>query len=210
MTYMKKLSIGLFLLLNIFQVTAQNSGLQARFRVISVVPSESATIEAINGDVSISTSVVPELDFTYFFNNNWAAELILGTTRHNVEAVGTDVGDIDLGKVWLLPPTLSLQYHFSTGNFKPYLGAGVNMTLFYGVDDGPTADEVSYDTAFGFGAQAGFDYMLNEKWFFNIDIKKLFLSTDVTVDATTALDATVGADVDINPLIIGAGIGMKF
>ncbi|MCW5519587.1 hypothetical protein J1N09_07040 [Aureitalea sp. L0-47] len=44
----------------------------------------------------------------------------------------------------------------------------------------------------------------------NIDVKKLFLSIDATVDATTALGATVGTEVDINPWKIGAGFGMKF
>jgi len=183
---------------------------QARFRVITVVPNESATIEAIGGDVEISTAVVPELDFTYFFNDNWSAELILGTTKHDVKAVSTAAGDIELGDVWLLPPTLTLQYHFATEGFRPYLGTGLNYTIFYGADEGPTADDVSYDNSVGFAFQGGFDYDLNEKWFLNLDAKYILLTTDATVDATSALGATVGADVDINPLIIGFGIGMKF
>jgi len=183
---------------------------QARFRVITVVPNESATIEAIGGDVEISTAVMPELDFTYFFNDNWSAELILGTTKHDVKAVSTAAGDIELGDVWLLPPTLTLQYHFATEGFRPYLGTGLNYTIFYGADEGPTADDVSYDNSVGFAFQGGFDYDLNEKWFLNLDAKYILLTTDATVDATSALGATVGADVDINPLIIGFGIGMKF
>ena len=183
---------------------------QVRLRGIVVAPNESATIEAIGGDVDISTSVVPELDFTYFFTEHWAAELILGTTKHDVEAVSTAAGDIDLGSVWLLPPTLTAQYHFTGGALKPYLGAGINYTIFYGVDEGPTADDVTYDNSFGFALQAGLDYDLNDKWFINVDLKKLFLNTTATVDATTALGATVDADVDIDPLIIGVGIGMRF
>jgi outer membrane protein len=126
-----------------------------------------------------------------------------------VEAVGTDAGDIDLGSVWLLPPTLTGQYHFTGGDFVPYLGAGVNLTLFYGVDEGPVADDVEYDTAVGFALQGGFDFMLNDKWFLNLDVKKLFLNTTATVNATTALGATVDADVDINPWIFGFGVGVK-
>ena len=187
---------------------------QARFRVITVVPNESATIEAIGGDVEISTAVVPELDFTYFFNDNWSAELILGTTKHDVNTLSSDLSpiggsadaDVDLGSVWLLPPTLTLQYHFATEGFRPYLGAGLNYTIFYGVDEGDVVN-VEYDNAVGFAFQGGFDYDLNEKWFLNLDVKQILLSTDVKVDAGAAV---VGADVDINPLIIGFGIGMKF
>ncbi|MBR9854424.1 MAG: OmpW family protein [Algicola sp.] len=182
---------------------------QFRLRGIVVTPDESADIEAIGGDVDISTAVVPEFDITYFFDDNWSLELILGTTKHDVEAIGTAAGDIDLGHVWLLPPTLTAQYHFTGGDLVPYIGAGPNLTLFYGVDEGPVADDVDYDTAVGFALQGGFDFMLNDKWFLNFDVKKLFLNTTATVNATTALGATVEADVDINPWIFGVGVGIK-
>lgn len=183
---------------------------QVRLRGIVVTPNESATIEAIGGDINITRSVVPELDFTYYFTENWAAELILATTQHDVKAVSTAVGNIDLGEVWLLPPTLTLQYHFNGEVVRPYLGAGVNYTLFYGVDEGPVADDVEYDNALGFAFQLGFDFYIDDTWFINVDAKYLLLNTDVTVNATTALGATVGADVDINPFIAGVGFGMRF
>ena len=189
---------------------ADNGGTwQFRLRGIVISPDESADIEAIGGDVDISTAVVPELDITYFFNENWSMELILGTAKHDVKAVETAAGEIDLGSVWLLPPTLTGQYHFTGGNFVPYVGAGVNLTLFYGVDEGPVVDDIEYDTAVGFALQSGVDYMLNDKWFLNFDVKKLFLNTTATVNATTALGATVDADVDINPWIFGFGVGIK-
>lgn len=183
---------------------------QVRFRAIVVAPDESATIEGIGGDVDISRAFVPELDFTYFFTENWAAELILGTSKHDVKAYDTTVGNIDLGHVWLLPPTLTGQYHFYIGKFKPYVGAGVNLTIFYAVDEGPTVDDVEYDTSVGYAFQAGFDYKINDKWFFNADVKKIILSTTATVDATSALGAVVEADVDIDPWVVGFGLGMKF
>ncbi|WP_420602194.1 OmpW/AlkL family protein [Flagellimonas sp.] len=214
---MKKVVISLMVVILAFtnftiaqdSQTDSGSKWQFRLRGIAVTPDESADIQAIGGDVSISTAVVPEFDITYFFNENWSLELILATTKHDVEAVQTSAGKIDLGHVWLLPPTLTGQYHFTGGDFVPYLGAGLNLTLFYGVDEGPTADDVDYDTSVGYALQGGFDYMLNDKWFLNLDVKKLFLSTDATINATTALGATVGADVDINPWIIGVGVGVK-
>ena len=183
---------------------------QFRLRGVVVSPDEKASIETIGGDADISTTVIPELDITYFFNKNWSLELILGTTEHDVEAIGTAAGNIDLGSVWLLPPTLTLQYHLtSLGNFKPYVGAGLNYTIFYGVDEGSVVDNLDYENSLGFACQLGIDYMISDKWFINLDVKKLFLQTDVTVDATTALDATVGADVDINPWLLGLGVGVK-
>lgn len=183
---------------------------QVRLRALVVSPDESATIETIGGDVDISTSVIPELDITYFFTKNIAAELVLGTTKHDVHAVETAVGKIDLGSVWLLPPTLTLQYHFTGHTLKPYVGVGVNYTIFYGIKEGPVADDIEYDNSIGFAFQLGLDYDINDQWFLNVDLKKVLMNSDATINATTALGATVGADVDINPLLIGLGVGYRF
>jgi outer membrane protein len=186
---------------------------QVRLRAVGVAPDESAKIGIIGGDVAISNALIPELDFTYFFTEHFAAELILGTAKHDVKAINTAAGNVDLGSVWLLPPTLTAQYHFYTSDqkvFKPYIGAGLNYTLFYNVKSGGVAD-VKYDNALGYAAQVGFDLMLDDTFFINVDAKRLFLSTDVTVDASNlAPGLSIPAEVDINPWLIGVGVGMKF
>ena len=186
---------------------------QVRLRAVGVAPDESASIGIIGGDVAISNALIPELDFTYFFTENFAAELILGTAKHDVQAINTAAGDVNLGSVWLLPPTLTAQYHFYTSDkkvFKPYIGAGVNYTLFYNVKSGDVAD-VTYDNALGYAAQLGFDLMLDETFFINVDVKRLFLSADVSVDASNlAPGLIIPAEVDINPWLVGVGVGMKF
>lgn len=214
---MRKVILALVTLLVIpFTTMAQDdtstdfSKWQIRVRGLVVAPDDSATIEAIGGDSDISTAYIPELDITYFFTENIAAELVLGTAKHDVSVVGTAVGNIDLGSVYLLPPTLMGQYHFTGSDFKPYVGAGLNYTFFYNEKSGPVADSMSYDDSFGFALQLGADYFVNESWFINVDVKRLFLSTDVTVDATTALGAVVGADVTIDPWLAGVGVGYRF
>ena len=186
---------------------------QVRLRAVGVAPEESATIGIIGGDVAISNALIPELDFTYFFTENFAAELILGTAKHDVQAINTAAGDVNLGSVWLLPPTLTAQYHFYTSDkkvFKPYIGAGVNYTLFYNVKSGDVAD-VTYDNALGYAAQLGFDLMVDDTFFINVDVKRFFLSTDVSVDASNlAPGLIIPAEVDINPWLVGVGVGMKF
>ena len=195
---------------------------QVRLRGIGVMPNESAKIGIIGGDVAISNALVPELDFTYFFTENFAAELILGTAKHDVNTVGSDISaiggptsfDVDLGSVILLPPTLTAQYHFfplKERKFKPYVGAGINYTLFYNIKEGDVVKDIEYDNAIGFAAQIGFDVMFDDTFFVNFDVKRLFLKTDVTVDATNLAEGLViPAEVEINPWIVGLGFGMKF
>lgn len=187
---------------------------QVRVRGVGVVtPDQSAKIGIIGGDVQISDTFIPELDFTYFFTEHFAAELILGTAKHDVKAINTVAGDIDLGSAWLLPPTLTAQYHFYVSDkkiVKPYIGAGVNYTLFYNVKSGAVAD-VKYDNALGYAAQVGIDLNLTDSFFINIDAKRMFLKTDVTVDATNLVPGlVVPAEVTIDPWLFGIGVGMRF
>lgn len=193
---------------------------QIRVRGVGVVPDESAKIGIIGGDAKISNTFIPELDFTYFFTKNISAELILGTSKHDVNTVASDISavggptsaDVNLGSVYLLPPTLTVQYHFLPDHiFNPYVGAGVNYTIFYNEKAGNTVRGIEYENSFGYAFQVGFDLMLDDKFFINVDIKKIFLKTDVTVDASNlATGLSIPADVEINPLLLGFGVGMKF
>jgi outer membrane protein len=180
---------------------------QIRLRGIGVVPEESATVSApVLGSVDVDDAIVPELDISYFFTDHIAAELILATTNHEVRH---DPTGLDLGDVWLLPPTLTLQYHILPNHpsFRPYVGAGINYTFFFG-EDAPGALDTKFDDSVGFALQAGVDIPLGSgPYMINLDIKKLWLSTDVDV---RPLAGVTRADVDIDPWIIGIGIGRRF
>lgn len=178
-----------------------------RGRAIAVVPDESSTVTVIRGSVDASNAVVPEVDLSYFLTDNIAFELIAATTPHKMKDKGSTLGDVDLGTVWLLPPTLTAQYHFMPkSQISPYVGAGVNYTFFYNADaPGTTVKSISYDNNFGWALQAGVDYNIAGRWFLNADVKKLFLSTKAKING----GAIVG-DVDLDPWIFGLGLGYRF
>ncbi|ESZ30833.1 MULTISPECIES: OmpW family protein [unclassified Mesorhizobium] len=181
---------------------------QIRLRALGVITEDSGYVNTVPGSgLSYSDTVVPELDISYFFTDNIAAELILGTTYANIEGQGAIGGLGNIGKVWLLPPTLTLQYHFTDfGAFKPYVGAGVNYTIFYNQDAG-SADALKIKNTFGTALQVGFDYMMDQHWGVNFDVKKLFLKPefDVTVDG-----AKLTGKAALDPWLIGAGVTYRF
>ncbi|WP_313373639.1 OmpW/AlkL family protein [Chishuiella sp.] len=188
--------------------------LHMRVRATGVVPMESAKIGTIGGDVSVTNDLIPEVDFTYYITKNFAAELILGTSQHSVTAVNTALGNLDLGRVMLLPPTLNFQYHiYPTKNLKPYVGAGVNYTMFYNQGQGKGRNaaitSVNYDNKFGWAFQFGFDYKINDKLYWNVDVKKVYVNTDVTVGANVGEQIYLPAKVDLNPWLISTGIGFR-
>jgi len=181
-----------------------------RARAIDIIPyASSGTLNVIGGSVnSISTQVVPELDFSYFFTSHIAAELILATSRHSVAANNTILGRVNLGSVNALPPTLTLQYHFLPENkLNPYVGAGLNYTYFYNASHGPVATGISYQNTFGAALQIGADYSIDSNWVINADIKKVYMQPNVTVNTAVGVIKT---KVKINPVIVGLGVGYRF
>ena len=177
---------------------------QVRVRGLWVVPaSSSTTVFGVASVNSISNAIVPELDINYFFTPHISTELILGTTKNSIHGNGVS----DLGSVWLLPPTLTVLYHFFPNKvISPYVGAGINYTIFYGAKSGAT-QEIKYDNAFGVAFQAGVDFNINKHWSLNLDAKKIFLKTDAHV---TVAGSTQTLGVTINPWLFGDGVGYKF
>lgn len=210
MNNVKKLAITASLIFASSSVFAMGDGVLVRIRGIDAVPAlSSSTISGIGGKVThVSSSIVPELDISYFFTPHLSTELILATTRHNVSATGTAVGTVNLGKVSLLPPTLTLQYHFLPSHkINPYIGAGINYTYFYDINSGPIANKITYSDSFGPALQAGVDFALSKHWRFNIDVKKIFITTNANV---TVGSHTYTTKVRLNPMIYGVGIGYRF
>lgn len=182
---------------------------QFKVGVSLIQPDESATISAIGGTVDISDEYVPSLQIEYFFTDNISVELLCCIATHDVSAINTSLGTVNLGEVSHFPPTVTAKYRWTDfGAFQPYLGAGVNYTTFY--DDelpaGGPVTSIEYDDSFGGALQAGFDYKLDEHWALNFDIRKIWISTDVTLVA----GATINADVDINPLVMTVATGYRF
>ncbi len=168
-------------------------------------------LDSVNKDstglgLSINDKWMPELDVSYFFTPNIAAELVLTyPQKHDLRANG--LGQI--GSLKHLPPTLLAQYHFTNfGAFKPYVGAGVNYTRFSSVSFDPAVQAALNPSikknSFGGALQIGFDYALDKNWSLNFDVKKVFIETDVSSAGTK-----VGT-FKVNPVLVGVGLGYRF
>lgn len=177
-----------------------------RGRMIGVIPLNGASSTSIGGRVETAASATPEIDFSYFITDNIAVELIAATTKHYIRAKGTALGDVKVGSTWVLPPTVTVQYHFMPKEkFSPYIGAGLNYTLFYGSEAAAGLGNLKLSSNVGYALQAGIDYAISERMYLNVDVKQIFLHTDAKV-----LGGAVRAKTDLNPLVVGVGLGYKF
>ncbi len=166
---------------------------------------DSANKDTTGLDLTVNNKVFPEVDISYFFSPNVALELVLTyPQKHTLKAGGTEIGTLKH-----LPPTLSAQYHFTDlGAFKPYVGAGLNYTRFSAVNFTPavvTALNPSIDkNSFGLAVGAGFDYEIQKNVYFNVDVKKVQIRTDVSSNGTKV------GEFKVDPLLVGVGIGYRF
>ena len=195
---------------------AKEGDVLVRARAIVVAPNESSgAVSGIAGSkLGVGDSVMPEVDFTYMATNHIGAELILATTKHNVSGRGTISALGDVADTWVLPPTLTVQYHFAPdGNIRPYLGAGINYSIFYSSKAlsslngalGPT--KVKLDDSVGYALQAGVDVPVSKKVFVNFDIKYIDMKTTARLTSGATLRT---ARVRIDPIVAGMGIGFRF
>ena len=181
----------------------QDGKWMVRMRAVHIDSSNGGSTN-VNGDslgLSVSNKTIPELDISYFFTPNFAAELILTyPQKHDVRSFGEKIGTVKE-----LPPTLLAQYHFTNlGAFKPYVGAGVNYTRFSSQNIAGGAATVK-SNSWGPALQVGFDYALDKNWSINFDVKKLYMKTDVRLDGM----GKVG-DLKIDPVLVGVGVGYRF
>ena len=175
-----------------------------------MVRARAVHLESSNGDstplgLTTNNKWLPEVDISYFYTKNLAVELILTVPqKHTLYSNGGAIGTFKH-----LPPTLTAQYHFTDwGNFKPYVGAGVNYTRLSNVNFAPAvaaALNPSVDkNSFGLALQVGVDIPLSNNLYLNLDVKKVQIRTDV---------ASFGKNVGtfkVDPVLVGIGLGWRF
>jgi outer membrane protein len=199
-----KLALGLFAVLS-FNAIAQENPWMVRVRATNLnwENKQDAQLAGAGLNLNAKNQTIPEVDITYFFNKNIAAELVLSYPQR----VEVKAGQASLGTVTALPPTLLAQYHFTQfGPLKPYVGAGINYTRF-GSRNLNAGDTHSVEkSSVGYAAQIGADYMLTKNWGINLDIKYLQIETDVILNSSGASAGTL----KLSPIATSVGVTYKF
>lgn len=178
------------------------------FGAVGVLPTNGGSVGLIGGTPNASNAASPLLDGTYFFTPSIALNLIAATTRHQVEVRNSALGTVNLGSVWALPPTLTVQYHpLPQSRISPYIGVGLNTTFYYGYSGNmtPPVSRVRLDTSFGVAPNIGVDYELAPNWLLNLDLKWIMMQPDVSVNS-----GLIRAQANINPFVVSAALRYRF
>ncbi len=174
-----------------------------RVRAVDLLWNNGQTGAVQTLDVKAKDQIIPEFDVSYFFTKNIAAELVLTYPQ----SIQIDTGSNKLGTIKALPPSLVLQYHFTEfGAFKPYVGAGVNYTIFSSRNNLGGGTYSVDSSSVGAVGQIGMDYMFDKNWGLNVDLKYATMSTNVS---SPAYGPTAGK-LTLNPWMPAVGVTYKF
>jgi len=151
---------------------------------------------------------------TYMATDNIGVELLAAWPfKHDINlsaSIDGVSGSLKIAETEHLPPTISLQYHFlPDGMFNPYIGAGVNWTMFSSEEIDPLlADGLSLDDSFGLAGQIGADVRLGDKWLVNFDVRYI----DISTEAKMKVDGewVKLGDVAIDPFVYSIMLGYRF
>jgi outer membrane protein len=187
------------------QAQAQENPWMVRVRAVDVLYQNGQTGVASDLNLKAKNQWIPEFDVSYFFTKNVAAELVLTWPQQ----VNINANSGNVGKISALPPSLLAQYHFTDlGALKPYVGAGINYTIFGNRQNFPAlSNTVQVEpSSIGFVGQIGADYMFDKNWGANIDLKYATMATNVQA---VAGGANLGK-LTLNPWMPAVGVTYKF
>lgn len=165
---------------------------------------QSANKDTTGLNLSVNDKTFPEVDIAYFLTPNVAVELVLTyPQKHDIRSGGTKIGTLKH-----LPPTLLAQWHFPMGGFRPYVGAGLNLTLFSDVKFDPAIQAALSPSiknrSTGAAVQLGVDVPMGGGWLLNVDVKKVQIKTDVF-----SFGAKAGT-FKVDPTLLSVGFGKRF
>lgn len=166
--------------------------------------------EILGLGITIDDQTTLSITGEYMISDSWGIELLASTPfQHAVS-----VGGVQVSTIKHLPPTLSANYHFnSDSDFQPYLGIGVNYTLFFSEKNTggltvlgvPSDPKLTLDDSTGLALQAGVDLMLNDRTSLNVGVRWADIDAEIELDG-----AGTGVDAEIDPLVYTLAIGYKF
>ena len=180
-----------------------------------IADDDSDTVGGTGTRVAVSDSSGFELAVSYAPFPNWAFELAAATAPIDLTSVGGQVPDIDVGSADLLVATFAMQYRFATaGRVDPYLGIGVGFGRLTGF--APAADlvanqiaDIAFSETVRVYTQAGVEVEVGKGWLLSADVRYLPMTTEAEFVSTTgALFDEVA--IELNPILLGIGIGRRF
>jgi len=196
-----------------------------RLGAVNVDPDSDSSPINLPGVPTLHAEVDDDTQFgiipMYMVTDHVGIELLTATPfEHNISLHGKGV-NLDAGSTKHLPPTLTAQWYPRGGKsgWQPFVGIGVNYTIFFDEDTDKELDEtlnailgadqvdLDLDNSFGLAAQAGVDIPFAKNWAVSFEVWYIDISTNATVKTDVG---NVHFKTDIDPFVYHIGIAHRF
>lgn len=213
---MKKLLLVLTLVLFPTFVFAQTGMLDLTGRVVWADPQGENDFQE-DGELDLDSAE----GYGAALNIRWGGRLSTEFGASMLESDATlesgTVGDtFDLGSLEMIPITGTLQFHLlGDSRIDPYIGAGVAYVLFDELSsdelDDIDIEAIEFEDDYGYLANAGITFNLMAGLGLNLDAKWMSVSSaTVARDFGGTDEDSEEVEIDIDPLLISAGVTLRF
>jgi outer membrane protein len=161
-----------------------------------------------NIDVDFDNAAMYGGNLTYYIQRYLSLELSVDYVKTDTEIKGSGLSPTNIGELKQVPIILNGRFHFSTNQkISPYLSAGIGYYLNDFDLSGTSADdEIDPDDSFGFNLGGGIQFLLNEHFAIDLDLKYIWNKADFELKAPG--DPTEEVSIDLDNFY--AGIGLKY
>jgi outer membrane protein len=163
-------------------------------------------------EIDFDASVGYGLAANVFFSDRLSAEFAISRVKPDTTVRRRSVGGNAIGAdAELMPVTAVLQWHFAPNGFiDPYIGGGAAYVLFDDVENNGLGnlDRVDVEDDVGFAVNAGIGIKLGGRLGLVVDAKYIPLEANATAVTITGPESE--GRVDISPIIISAGLSLRF
>ena len=196
-----------------------------RLGAVNVDPDSDSSPINLPGVPTLHAEVDDDTQFgiipMYMVTDHVGIELLTATPfEHNITLHGKGV-NLEAGSTKHLPPTITAQWYPRGGKsgWQPFVGIGVNYTIFFDEDTDKELDEtlnailgadtvdLDLDNSFGLAAQAGVDIPFAKNWAVSFEVWYIDISTNATVKTDVG---NVHFKTDIDPFVYHIGIAHRF
>lgn len=213
---MKRILLPLLLLTFPVAAFAQNSMLDLTGRVVWADPQGKNDFEDDQSNFDLDSSE----GYGAALNIHWGERISTEVGAYSVDSdatLDTPVTGVNLGSLEMIPLTATLQYHLmGASRIDPYIGGGVAYVLFDELSSNDLREldieAIDFEDDFGYLANAGLSLGLTSNIALNVDAKWISVSSATIARPVGGVDDVEGdkVEIDIDPLLISAGVTLRF
>jgi outer membrane protein len=154
--------------------------------------------------IEVSDGAAVTFAATYMLDSHWGIEAFAALPVSHDIALS---GQMPVGTIDQIPPTVSVQYYFydPNGRVRAYVGAGLNYTVFFNerTRGALAGADLSLDSSIGPSVQFGLDFDLSQAWLVALDARWF------DIDSKARLDGASIGRIELDPYAVGLFIGRR-